>query len=60
MDNIAMYIGYATGALIALKVFLVALNRLIKMLPITANNIYQLFTKSGWKVKRKMSLPDIQ
>ena len=55
-----MYIGYATGALIALKVFLVALNRLIKMLPITANNIYQLFTKSGWKVKRKMSLPDIQ
>jgi hypothetical protein len=53
----AELIGYLTAGVIALIGLLRALNRLIKALPVTANNLRGLLHKDGWKIKRKLKLP---
>lgn len=60
MDNvklIAELIGYLTAGVIAFIGLLRALNRLIKAIPVTANNLRGLLHKDGWKIKRKLKLP---
>ena len=52
MQDFMEIIGIITAVLLGLAGLLRAFNLLIKKLPVTANNLRELFSKGGWKRNR--------